>query len=208
MEGGVEGGLEIYRLGRDCCRWGSPWTVSGVCWVRARVLADVELGISDGEALMNEKELPGKYQAFSEYRSPQQNELTVQKPLTNPPHLPRRRPRPRHQHLNHALQRPSPFPQPSSSSSILLSAPKIQPHALVRLGQRPEGGRDVAGDGDGVVVGDGARVDVLEGGEEGGEVGAPGRVGAGGVGGGGFGDVVLDWRRLVGVFRLRWSGVE
>lgn len=20
-------GLEIYRLGRDCCRWGSPWTV-------------------------------------------------------------------------------------------------------------------------------------------------------------------------------------
>lgn len=59
MEGGVEGGLEIYRLGRDCCRWGSPWTVSGVCWVRARVLADVELGISDGEALMNEKERPG-----------------------------------------------------------------------------------------------------------------------------------------------------
>lgn len=117
------------------------------------------------------------------------HKLTVQKPLTNPLDLLRRRPRPRHQHLNHALQRPSPI--------IPLAAPKVQPHALVRLGQRPEGGRDVAGDGDRVVVGDGARVDVLEGGEEGGEVRAPGRMGAG-LGRGGFGDVVLDWSRLVG----------
>lgn len=70
-----------------------------------------------------------------------------------------------------------------------------------------------------MVVGDGARVDVLEGGEEGREVWAPGRMIGGGVGSGGFGDVVLDWSRLVGGLIFwdevgrggggrGWSGVE
>ena len=62
----------------------------------------------------------------------------------------------------------------------------ILPHRRERLCETAEGGGDVAGEGDGVFVVGGAGVDLVEGGEEGGEVGASG---LGWVGGG---DVVFD----------------
>ena len=75
---------------------------------------------------------------FPEWESVNLSSLTVQESLTDPLDLLGRRLRIRHQKLNHAVQRP--FPAPKRS------------HALVYLGQRSEGGGDIARDGQCVVV--------------------------------------------------------
>ena len=74
----------------------------------------------------------------------------------------------------------------------------ILPHRRERLCETAEGGGDVAGEGDGVFVVGGTGVDLVEGGEEGGEVGASGRLGGGLVWVRG-GDVVFDCVWLAGV---------
>lgn len=93
---------------------------------------DAVLGIAKNEH-------PGSKRRNSpERESVNLSTLTVQEPLTDPLDLLGRRLRIRHQKLNHAVQRP--FPAPKRS------------HRLVYLGQRSEGGGDIARDGQCVVV--------------------------------------------------------
>lgn len=111
--------------------------------------------------------------------------LTFQETIRHTLHLPRRPLRITHQGLHQRLQQP-----------VLVPA-IILPHALERIGQRPERRRDVAGDWHGVAVIVRAmfarRVNEFERAEEGGEVGsAGGALGRGRRGGGRGGDVVLD----------------
>lgn len=127
---------------------------------------------------------PPHHQPLTDTLSPSKVSLTIQKSLTHTLHLPRRRPRILQQALNHTIQRP-------------LSTP-MHPHPLKSFTQRTESRRDIAGYGNGVLVGDVTIIDVLESGEECGEVWAAGWWLVWGVWIG-WGDIVLDWDGISGV---------